>query len=79
MSALPRRHPAATAILGALALVIAVGLLSGVAVLSLGDGMPFEQSVIAERACGESAYVSEREACMRAFAAASNRSTVASR
>jgi hypothetical protein len=79
MSALPRRHPTATVILAALALVIAVGLLSGVVVLFLGDGRPFEQAVIAERACSEPAFVSEREACMRAFMAAGQRPAVASR
>ena len=79
MSALPRRHPTATVILAALALVIAVGLLSGVAVLFLGDGVPYEQVLIAERACSESAYVSERETCMRAFAAAAQQPVVASR
>jgi hypothetical protein len=79
MSALPRRNPAAIVILAALALVIAVGLLSAIAVLFLGDGLPFEQAVLAERACSESAYISERDACMRAFVAAAQRPAVASR
>jgi len=63
----------------ALAILIAIGLLGGVAALFLHDGVPFEQALIAERACSESAFVSEREACMRAFAAGAERPTVASR
>lgn len=62
-----------------LAALIAIGLLDGVATLFLHDGMPFEQALIAERACSEYRFVSEREACMRAFAAAVERPAVASR
>jgi hypothetical protein len=63
----------------ALAALISIGLLGGVAALFLRAGTPFEQALIAERACGESRFVSEREACMRAFAAEAERPTVASR
>jgi hypothetical protein len=50
-----------------------------VTALFLGDGLPFEQAVIAERACGESAFLSDRQACVRAFIAAAQRPAVASR
>ena len=64
---------------GAFAVLIAIGLLTGVAALFLRDGFPFEQALVAERACSGYAFVSEREACMRAFAAALERPAVASR
>jgi hypothetical protein len=63
----------------ALAALISIGLLGGVAALFTRDGMPFEQALIAERACSESRFVSDREVCMRAFAAAAERPAVASR
>ena len=62
-----------------LAALLAIGLLDGVAALFLHAGTPFEQALIAERACSEYKFVSEREACMRAFAAATERPAVASR
>ena len=62
-----------------LAALLAIGLLDGVAALFLHDGTPFEQALIAERACSEYKFVSDREACMRAFAAAVERPAIASR
>ena len=79
MSTLPRTPLGATVAAAALAIIIASGLLGGVAALFLNDGTPFEQAVIAERACSGFAFVSEREACVRAFVAAADRRTVASR
>jgi hypothetical protein len=79
MSTLPRPPFGATVAAAALAFLIAIGLLGGVAALFLNDGKPFEQAVIAERACAGYTFISEREACMRAFAAAVDRRTVASR
>jgi hypothetical protein len=79
MSTLPRTSLGATIAAAALAFLIAIGLLGGVAALFLNDGKPFEQAVIAEKACADSAFISERDACMRAFTAAANRRTVASR
>jgi hypothetical protein len=32
--------------------------------------MPFEQQVIAERACADRAYISERDACVRQWLSA---------
>jgi hypothetical protein len=74
-----RSRLGATIAAAALAVLVSAGLLGGVLALFLRNGFPFEQVVIAARACTESTYVSDREACMRAFAAASSRSTVASR
>jgi hypothetical protein len=63
----------------ALAVLISIGLLGGVVALFVNDGLPLEQAVIAERACSEPRFVSERETCMRAFAATTQRPAVASR
>jgi len=62
-----------------LSFLAAIGLFASVAGLFLGDGMPFEQVVVAERACAEAAFVSEREACIRSFIAATHERRVASR
>jgi hypothetical protein len=62
-----------------LSAVIGIGLLSAVAGLFLRDGTPYEQALIAQRACANNAYVSEREACARAFRGDSHISPVASR
>ena len=53
----------------ALAAVITIGIFSGVIELFHRDGWPLERLVAAERACAGRAYVSEREACMREWAA----------
>jgi hypothetical protein len=74
-----RSRVGGTLVAVALATLIAIGLLDGVATLFLRDGTPFEQALIAERACSEYRFVSEREACMRAFAAGADRPAVASR
>lgn len=63
----------------ALSALIAICLLNAVTGLFQRDGVPFEQIVIAERACTNHAFVSEREACVRAFLAASRVRNVASR
>jgi|RhiMetdeSRZDD1v2_1073273.scaffolds.fasta_scaffold30372_2 hypothetical protein len=63
----------------ALSALIAIGLLSAVAGLFLRDGTPYEQVAIAERACANHAFVSDREACERAFLGGANVPRVASR
>jgi hypothetical protein len=63
----------------ALSALIAIGLLSAVAGLFLRDGTPYEQVAIAERACANHAFVSDREACARAFLGGANVPRVASR
>ena len=62
-----------------LSLLITTVLLTGVTELFLLDGTPFQQVVIADRACSEAKFVSERAACVRAFLAASYHRQVASR
>jgi hypothetical protein len=82
MSARPTlAHPGVvtTVAAAALATVIAIGLLTAVAGLFQRDGAPFGQVVIAERACANYAFVSEREACVRLFLAVSRVQNVASR
>jgi hypothetical protein len=55
----------------ALSTVIAIGLLTAVTGLFQRDGAPFEQVVIAEHACANHTFISEREACVRLYLAAS--------
>ena len=74
---LARPHVGTTLVGAALSALIAIGLLANVAGLFLRDGAPLEQAVIAERACSDHAFVSEREACTRSFLAASHRQQVA--
>src|SRR6266436_3357562 len=64
---LARPRLVTTIVATALSALIAIGLLSGVAALFQRDGAPFEQAVIAEHACANYAFVSEREACVRLF------------
>jgi hypothetical protein len=72
-------HAVTTLVAATLATLIAIGLLTAVTVLFEHDGVPFEQVVIAEHACKNYAFVSERDACVRLFIAASHVRNVASR
>jgi hypothetical protein len=76
---LTRPHVAATIVAAVLSAFIAIGFLCAVAGLFQRDGTPLAQIVIAERACADYAFVSERETCMRLFLAASRVQRVASR
>jgi hypothetical protein len=74
---LSRPHIATTMIAAAFAALISLGLLGSVTGMFQRDGTPFEQVVIAERACANQRFVSERECCVRAYL--SRLETVASR
>ena len=76
---LARPHVVTTLVAAALATLIAIGLLTAVTTLFQRDGAPFEQLVIAEHACANYAFVSERETCVRLYLAASRVQNVASR
>lgn len=76
---LERPRIGTTILAAGLSAAIAIGLLSGVAGLFQREGAPLKQVVIAERACSDHAFASEREACMRSFLAASRVRNVASR
>ena len=76
---LARPHAVTTLVAATLATLIAIGLLTVVVGLFEHDGTPFEQVVIAEHACTNYAFVSEREACVRLFLASSRIRNVASR
>jgi len=81
MSARPvlaRPHIGTTFVATVLSVLIGIGLLAAVAGLLLRDGAPLEQLVIAEHACADYVFVSERETCMRLFLAASHVQNVAS-
>ena len=68
---LARPHIGRTIVATVLSVLIGIGLLAAVAGLLLRDGAPLEQFVIAQHACADYAFVSERETCMRSFVAAS--------
>lgn len=76
---LARPHAVTTLVAATLSTLIAIGLLTAVTGLFQRDGAPFEQVVIAENACTNYAFVSEREACVRLFLATSRVRNVASR
>jgi len=62
-----------------LATLIAIGLLTAVVFLFQRDGAPMEQLIIAERACAQHVYMSERQSCMREWLVATHASNVASK
>lgn len=74
---LARPQLAATVIATACAMLFAIAVLEGVEGLFHRDGAPFEQLVVAERACASHRFVSERESCMRSYFITSQ--TIASR
>jgi hypothetical protein len=76
---LARPRVVTTIAAAALSTVIAIGLLSAVTGRFQRDGAPFEQVVIAEHACANHTFISEREACVRLYLAASRVKNVASR
>ena len=78
-STLARPRVATTLVTAALSTLIAIGLLTAVTGLFQRDGAPFEQVVIAEHACANHTFISEREACVRLYLAASRVKNVASR
>jgi hypothetical protein len=61
----------------ALATVIAFGILWGVVTLFQNRGAPMERLVAAERACAQYVYLSEHQACMNEWLAASQPRIVA--
>ena len=75
----PNPRIVTTIVVATLSALIAICLLYTVTGLFQRDGVPFEQVVIAERACADYAFVSEREACVRAVLAASRVRNLASR
>ena len=68
-----------TTIAAALSVLTSIGLVTAVTGLFQRNGAPFEHVVIAEHACGNYAFVSEREACARLYLAASRIQNVAAR
>ena len=76
---LTRPRVVTTLVTVALSALIAIGLLTAVTGLFQRDGAPFEQVVIAEHACANYAFVSERETCVRLYLATSRVQNVASR
>jgi len=68
-SDVPQSRLAARFVAAALAALITVGIFTCVTELILLGGLPFERLVAAERACSNHDYVSERDACMRQWAA----------
>ncbi len=63
----------------ALATLIAVSIFAAVAYLFQRDGKPLQRLSAAERACAHYSYLSERQACMNKWLAASQSRTVPGR
>ena len=76
---LARPRAITTVAAAALSTVIATALLTAVTGLFQRDGAPFEQVVIAEHACANHAFISERDACVRGYLATARVQNVASR
>ena len=72
-------HGLTTLIAAALSAILAIGLLTAVTALMQRDGAPFEQVVVAEHACADYSFLSERETCVRSYTAASGVRNVAIR
>jgi hypothetical protein len=77
--AFARRSAAVHVAAAALAVLIGLGTLGAVTGMFQREGTPFEQLVAAEQACADRTFVSEREACVRLFIAATRVQNVASR
>jgi len=75
---LPSPNPVTHFIAATMATIIAIGLLASVATLFQRDGLPMRRLLLAERACSEYRYVSERDACMRQWLAATRTLSTAS-
>ncbi len=75
MNARPNSAPGSTLTVAAAALatVIALGILWGVAALFQSKGAPMERLVAAEHACARYIYLSERQACMNEWLASQPR------
>ena len=76
---LARPHVATKIVAAGMSAFIAIGLLTAVTGLFQRDGAPFEHVVVAERACANYAFVSERQTCERLYLAASHVRNFASR
>jgi len=76
---LARPHVATTIAAIALSAFIAIGLLTAISELFQRDGAPLQEVVVAEHVCADHAFVSEREACVRLYLAASRVRNFASR
>jgi hypothetical protein len=74
---LPRRPTALRALSLALAVVATGALFASIAAAFQRDGRPYERAIAAERACADHAFVSEREACVRATLESGRRVRVA--
>jgi hypothetical protein len=77
--AFARRPVAVNVAAAALAVLIGFGTLGALTGLFQRDGAPFEQLVVAEQACADRAFASERDACVRLFIAATRVQNLASR
>ena len=74
-----RRNAISTFAAAALATLIAMSIFAAVAYLFQRDGKPLARVAAAERACAHYSYLSERQACMNKWLAASQSRTVPSR
>lgn len=61
------------------AMGISIGMLGAVVALFTSEGAPFAEAMVAERACSEYAFASERGQCMQSFVASAHRHVIAGR
>jgi hypothetical protein len=64
-------------IAAAAAAAVSFGLLVGVVTMFSHEGMPLEAAAVAERACSDHVFVSDRTKCVDAFLANAQRHTIA--
>ena len=72
-------HIGTNTVAATLSSAIAIGLLTAAAGLFLHEGTPLQNVLIAERACSEFTFISERDACVRSFLATSYHQRLATR
>ena len=72
-------RPAVTIAAAAVATVVALGVLGGVAVLFQSRGEPFAEAAAAERVCAQLTYASDRRSCVQRWIAERAAAQVAKR
>lgn len=63
----------------AVAAAMSLAMLGAVVALFTSEGAPFAEAMVAERACSEYEFASERGQCMQSFVASAHRHVIAGR
>ncbi len=75
----PRMDVRPTVIAAAVAALVSIVLLASVVALFTREGAPLQEIATAQQACADHPYVSERDACVQSYIAATRRAVVARR